>query len=152
MNTTHNPIPQHFELAYHDHKKTRVCFFVNRRIEASCWSVLHHTPDLSTLQLHWGEEEKEMIAIHNTYNSIPSLEPSNSTLPALREALERWRHVEQLVVGDLNLHHPYWGGREMHRADPEAEEMLQIIEEYDLALLYKTGTATYQAWGSETND
>jgi hypothetical protein len=26
-NTTHNPIPQHFELAYMDNRKTRVCFF-----------------------------------------------------------------------------------------------------------------------------
>lgn len=52
MNTTHNPIPQHFELAYHNHRKTRVCFFINKRIGSSQWSVTHHTPDFSTLEHH----------------------------------------------------------------------------------------------------
>jgi hypothetical protein len=35
INATHHLIPQHFELVYYDHKKTRVCFFVNKRIEAN---------------------------------------------------------------------------------------------------------------------
>lgn len=65
MHTTHHPIPQHFELAYHDHEKTRVCFFVNKRIDSSRWLVTHHTPDLSSLRLRWGEEESEEIVIHN---------------------------------------------------------------------------------------
>lgn len=30
MNTTHNPIPQHFELAYSNRRKTHVCFFTNK--------------------------------------------------------------------------------------------------------------------------
>jgi hypothetical protein len=90
INTTHHPIPQHFELAYHDHKKTPVCFFVNKRIESSLSSATHHTPDLRTLQLRWGEGNEEIV-IHNIYNPIPTLEPANSTLPVLRTALERWR-------------------------------------------------------------
>jgi hypothetical protein len=122
INTTHHLIPQHFELVYYDHKKTRVCFFVNKRIEAKRWSATHHTPDLSTLQLRWGEEENEEIVIHNVYNPVPFLEPASSTLPVLRTAVERWRQAEQIVVGDFNLHHPYWGGLMAQRADPEAEE------------------------------
>ena len=59
MNTTHNPIPQHFELAYHNHRKTRVCFFINKRIGSSQWSVTHHTPDLSTLELRWGRRTRQ---------------------------------------------------------------------------------------------
>ena len=123
MNTTHNPIPQHFELAYHNHRKTRVCFFINKRIGSSQWSVIHHTPDFSTLELRWGEKN-ETIAIHNVYNPIPTIEPTNSALPTLQEAMSRWRQVEQVVVGDFNLHHPYWGGLNIQRTDPEAEEVL----------------------------
>jgi hypothetical protein len=37
MHTTHHPIRQHFELAYYDYKKTRVCFFVNKGIEVKRW-------------------------------------------------------------------------------------------------------------------
>ncbi|KAI9044980.1 ribonuclease H family protein [Aspergillus affinis] len=36
------------------------------------------------------------------------------------------------------------------RADPEAEETLRLIEEYDLALLYEAGTVTYRARGAES--
>lgn len=149
MNTTHNPIPQHFELAYHDHRKTRVCFFINKRIGSSRWSVTHHTPDLSTLELRWGEEG-ETIVIHNVYNPVPAIESTNSALPTLREAMGRWRHVEQVVVGDFNLHHPYWGGLKARRTDPEAEETLRLIEEHNLALLYEPGTITFRARDSET--
>ncbi|GAT19404.1 pol-like protein [Aspergillus luchuensis] len=51
--------------------------------------------------------------------------------------MERWRPAEQIVVGDFNLHHPHWGGLMRQRTDPEAEETLRLIEEYDMALLYE---------------
>ncbi|GFF96865.1 pol-like protein [Aspergillus lentulus] len=56
--------------------------------------------------------------------------------------MEQWRQAEQVVVGDFNLHHPYWGGLMTQRADPEAEETLQLIENFDLGLLYEAGTVT----------
>ncbi|GFF80079.1 predicted protein [Aspergillus lentulus] len=60
----------------------------------------------------------------------------------LQTAMEQWRQAEQVVVGDFNLHHPYWGGLMTQRADPEAEETLQLIENFDLGLLYEAGTVT----------
>jgi hypothetical protein len=102
---THNPIPQHFEVAYHDHKKTRVCFFVNKRIASHHWIVTHHTPDLSTLELKWGVHE-ETIIIHDVYNPVLSLEPTNSAITTLQRVLDWWKGAEQIVVGDFNLHHP----------------------------------------------
>lgn len=150
MHTTHHPIPQHFELAYHNHLKTRVCFFVNKRIDSSLWSVTHHTPDLASLHLRWGEEGTQEIIIHNVYNPIPTSDPTNSTLPALQEAMGRWRQAEQIVMGDFNLHHPHWGGLMAQSADPEAEETLRLMEEYDLALLFEAGTVTYRARGAES--
>ena len=85
-------------------------------------SVIHHTPDFSTLELRWGEDET--MVIHNIYNPVPTTEPMNSALPALRDAMSRLRQAEQVVVGDFNLHHPYWGGLNIQRTDPEAEEVL----------------------------
>lgn len=64
--------------------------------------------------------------------------------------MERWRPAEQIVVGDFNLHHPHWGGLMRQRTDPEAEETLRLIEEYDMALLYEAGTVTFRARGSES--
>jgi hypothetical protein len=48
------------------------------------------------------------------------------------------------MVGDFNLHHPYWGGLRVQMPDPEVEEALQIIEEYQLGLLYKPGTTMFR--------
>ena len=51
---------------------------------------------------------------------------------------------------NFNLHHPYWGGLKAQRTDPEAEEVLRLVEEHDLALLYEAGTITFRARDSET--
>jgi hypothetical protein len=150
MHTTHNPIPQHFELSYYDSKKTRVCFFVNKRIDSRRWTVRHHTDDVRTLELTWGEEEEELIAIHNVYNPMPSLEPTNSAITALQEALHRWSHMEQIVVGDFNLHHPCWGGTQVRTIDQEAEELIRLMEAHQLELLYPPGMTTYRTKGVET--
>ena len=149
MDTIHNPIPQHFELAYHNHRKARACFFINKRIGGNQWSVTHNTPDLSTLELRW-EKKDEAIVIHNVYNPVPTIEPTNNALPTLREAMGRWKQAKQVVVGDFNLHHPYGGGLKPQRTDPEAEEVLRLVEEYDLALLYEPGMITFRAQDSET--
>jgi uncharacterized protein YqgV (UPF0045/DUF77 family) len=54
------------------------------------------------------------------------------------------------MVGDFNLHHPYWGGLRAQTPDPKVEEALQIIEEYQLGLLYKPGTTTFRVRDMET--
>jgi endonuclease/exonuclease/phosphatase family metal-dependent hydrolase len=147
--TTHNPIPQHFELAYLEHGKTRVCFFINKRIPSHHWTVTHHTPDVSTLELQWGEQG-ETIAIHNIYNPVVAIEPTYSAITVLQGVLRQWNRTEQLVVGDFNLHHPYWGGFRVQRPDPEAEEIIELVDEHQLGLLYEPGTITYKARDTET--
>ncbi|KAI3053337.1 hypothetical protein CBS147353_11490 [Aspergillus niger] len=102
-----------------------------------------------TLELKWGAHE-ETIIIHNVYNPVPSLEPTNSAITTLQRVVDRWKDAEQIVVGDFNLHHPYWGGLKVQTPDPEAEEALQIIEEYQLGLLYEPGTTTFRVRDTET--
>ncbi|KAL3251841.1 hypothetical protein ABHI18_010431 [Aspergillus niger] len=103
----------------------------------------------STLELKWGAHE-ETIIIHNVYNPVPNIEPTNSAITTLQSVLDRWKDAEQFVVGDFNLHHPYWGGLRVQTPDPEAEEALQIIEEYQLGLLYEPGTTTFRVRDTKT--
>ncbi|GCB25535.1 arsenical-resistance protein Acr3 [Aspergillus awamori] len=72
VHATHNPILPHFEVDYYDHRKTRVCFFLNRRIASHHWTVTHHTPDLSTLELKWGAHEETIITHTSTTPSRAS--------------------------------------------------------------------------------
>jgi hypothetical protein len=66
---------------------------VNKRIASHYWTVTYHTPDLSTLELKWGVH-KETIIIHNVYNPIPSLKPTNSAITMLQSVLDRWKDTE----------------------------------------------------------
>jgi hypothetical protein len=81
---------------------------------------------------------------------MPSIEPTNSAITALQLALQQHRGREQVMIGDLNLHHPYWGGENTRFQDPESEDLLLLLDEYQLGLLYLPGTTTYQSKGAET--
>lgn len=49
---------------------------------------------------------------------------------------------DHVVVGDMNLHHPLWGGAHVE-ADREADELIDIVDEHDLVMLTKQGLVTW---------
>lgn len=53
-------------------------------------------------------------------------------LPHLRKALDSDRQIEQIVVGDFNLHHEMWGGPYISRGEAETEDLVELMEEYNL--------------------
>ena len=90
-NTTFHPAKDSFHLVYNTRtERTRVCFFVNKRLETSRWSVAEHSADLITLKLQIkGQQEDRIINIHNAYNPPPILDSHEpiGTIPALDRAL-----------------------------------------------------------------
>lgn len=40
VTTSYHPLKTHFRLLYMNDKETRVCFYINKRIDASTWNVL----------------------------------------------------------------------------------------------------------------
>ena len=66
QHTTNLRLTQFFELSYHPHKDTRVCFFINKRLALSSWSVTTHNTDFSTLEIR--AKDNRIIHIHNVYN------------------------------------------------------------------------------------
>ena len=102
-----------FQLAYKNSPHTRVCFYVNNRIATHSWSVQLPTPDLITMII---ETKRGPVNVHNVYNPSPRSYRSTEagTLEALRQQLRlEGQHV---VVGDFNLHHPWWGDRSTQSA------------------------------------
>jgi len=145
--TTYHPIKDRFDLVYNTHRKTRVCFFINRHLKGT-WSHIHHTPDLDSLHLQIQDgDQRKTLHIHNIYNPIEGTENRQSTLPDLRKALEEDRRGEHLIVGDFNLHHPMWAGTQLRRSSIEAGDLLEIIMDYHLELLLPVGTKTRQEQG-----
>jgi endonuclease/exonuclease/phosphatase family metal-dependent hydrolase len=51
---------------------------------------------------------------------------------------------EQVLLGDFNLHHPMWGGPGTRYTDPESEDLIAIIEDYELSNTLLPSTITYE--------
>ena len=64
-------------------------------------------------------------------------------LDLLNSLLEEDPEGQHLVVGDLNLHHPTWGGLNVKK-DREAEQLLTIMDEQQLSLLLAQESITWR--------
>jgi len=94
--TSYHPLKTHFQLAYLNDKNTRVCFYINKRIDASTWTVSFITKDIVVLEIiHPVLHHK--VSIVNVYNEL-----GTGTLEDLRQALATLTtDTEIIVLGDL---------------------------------------------------
>lgn len=131
--TTHNPISHSFHLRFPTDSReapARVCFLVNRRIDSSGWKFTEHTRDLNTLEVTTRASNADItskIVIHNVYNPPRSSDHRASCLPHLRTALSAYHGEEQIILGNLNLHHELWGGPTVRASDPESDDLINLL-------------------------
>ena len=149
ISTTHNPITHSFHLCFPNDSReapARVCFFINKRIDPNRWRFTDHTRDLSTLEIITNTPPTEAAIkfyIHNVYNPPRSSDHRTSCLPHLRTALSAYQEEEQIILGDFNLHHELWGGLTVRERDPESDDLIGLVEDFQLGSLLPTGTITY---------
>ncbi|OQD64945.1 hypothetical protein PENANT_c410G08752, partial [Penicillium antarcticum] len=96
-------------------------------------------PDYQLLKLrkaHQGRDWTDLF-IHNIYNR-----PGSNTLRHLKKELSKRPHGEHIILGDMNAHHPRWGGSGT-RADQEAKQLLEIANEWGLELTTQQGRPTW---------
>lgn len=146
INTTYHPLKTHFQLTYLDDVDTRTCFYINKRIDPSTWSVLYISKDITRLTIN-NHSARKNIHIFNVYNEV-----GTGTLPILAGAMTQLDSLNEVIVlGDFNLHHPLWStahGRIENRA--EAVHLLTIVEASQLRLLTTPGTRTHR-WKGGTS-
>jgi hypothetical protein len=58
-------------------------------------------------------------------------------------ALSACQEEEQIILGDFNLHHELWGGITVRERDPESDDLIDIIGEFQLSSLLPADTITY---------
>ena len=139
--TSYHPLKAHFQLNYLNDPKTRVCFYVNKRIDPSTWSVSYITKDIITLEIT-NPALHNKLRIINVYNEVVT-----NTLSDLGEAIRKLgSYDELLVLGDFNLHHPLWSTSRSYIDNRirAAQPLLTIIEEFHLELLTVPGTSTHR--------
>ena len=83
---------------------------------------------------------------HNVYNPSPasySSTDSPTTLPAARSMLTADAH--HILLGDFNMHHPFWNGPSRPTQHAAAGQLLEIIDHHNLSLTLPKGTVTWEA-------
>ncbi|EKG09293.1 Endonuclease/exonuclease/phosphatase [Macrophomina phaseolina MS6] len=148
--TTHHPLRMEFELLY-PNGPARTCIFVNKRIAPSSWAVTYHASDLCTLHLRAADNSnaRGAIHIHNVY-SPPRATGATSSLHELAAALREHPNDQHIVLGDLNLHHPLWTGPEYGHQDPEADELIHLLERFSLHLASPQAIPTFARNDAQT--
>jgi exonuclease III len=131
--------PRAYHLLYQPEEKTRVCFFVNKAMALDSWEHKHLSLDASLLLI---KTSAGPIAITNIYNPRQKGQPTLSCREEVIQATEN-NSAHQILLGDLNLHHPQWGGPYVH-AEAPAEELLEITAAGGLRVATPTGAITWQ--------
>ncbi|EJP61115.1 pol-like protein [Beauveria bassiana ARSEF 2860] len=140
INTSYHPLKTHFQLMYLDNPATRACLYINKRTSPSTWQVSYISADIISLTIRSPDNDKP-IHIWNVYNEV-----GTATLSTLANALDGLgQDHESIVLGDFNLHHPLWSARHQRGvARSRAEELLTIVETFQLQLLTVPGTVTHR--------
>lgn len=66
-----------------------------------------------------------------------------SCLPHLSTALSANQEEEQIILGDFNLYHELWGGLTIRESDPKSNDLIDLVEDFQVGSLLPNGTITY---------
>ncbi len=164
--STHNPSYTSFHLFHPGVEKLRVCFFINKSVNATSWSGDFPSPDYGYLQLKSMVPGARDIIIHNIYrpqgsSSFISNFSQDSDSSDLFSAAANTSDVfsllhntlldtsaEHILLGDLNLHHPLWG-EDNSKTDTLSEIFISFFNAHFHQLLLPRGTIT---WFDESNE
>jgi exonuclease III len=138
-----------FHLLYRPGGDTRVCFYVNDKLDTNSWDVEYPTADICTLKLKIKGlgGGTDTVRIHNVYNPSPASYASRdspSTLSAVLRSLDGAIADHHVLLGDFNLHHPFWSGPTRPTQHAAADELLDIVEKHDLTLTLPKGSITWE--------
>ena len=90
------------------------------------WTHTTVSPDYQILHLrHLRGDTPHNLYIHNIYNDTKSPISTFDLLHRELTRLGRSQTIEHLVIGDMNVHHPAWGGPGT-KIDNEGTELLEI--------------------------
>lgn len=136
-----------FHLLYKPRGNTQVCLYINERIDPDSWEIEYGSADICTLKIKiQNNNVKSLIYIYNVYNPFPtsySSTESPSTFLEVEHALNV--DAKHILLGDFNLHHPYWSGPSRPTQHAAVNQLLDIISKADIELTLPPSTITWEA-------
>ncbi len=118
---------------------TKICFYVNNKLNTNSWDVEYSTIDICTLKMKINEldEDSSTIHIHNVYNLsliFYSSRDNSFTLSKTRRSFVDALTNHHILLENFNLHHLFWSDSSKSTQHAAANELLDIVEEHDLTL------------------
>jgi hypothetical protein len=137
-----------FHLLYRLERDTRVCFYINDKIDAENWEMKYSSTNICvlTLTVRVGDVPKT-IRIHNVYNSSSisySFRDSSSTLSNARRSLIDLFANHHVLLENSNLHHSFWSESTQLTQHAAVDELLDLINEYELSLILSIEIVTWE--------
>ncbi len=128
-----------FHLFYRLDKDTKICFYVNNKLNTNNWNVEYFTIDICTLKMKINElnEDSSTIHIHNVYNLsliFYSSWDNSFTFSKTKRSLVDAFMNHHILFENFNLHHFFWNDSSRSTQHAAANELLDIVEEHDLTL------------------
>jgi hypothetical protein len=128
-----------FHLLYRLDEDTKVCFYVNNKLNTNNWDVEYSTIDICTLKMKINElnENSSTIHIHNVYNLsliFYSSRDNSFTFSKTRKSFVDAFTNHHILFENFNFHHFFWSDSSRSTQHAAANELLDIIEEHDLTL------------------
>ena len=152
--SSYNPGNSGFFLSHKGEIGTRVCLYINKRIDVDSWEETFPSKDVCAIVLKLKGEsanvEEDSVQILNVYNPSPSLITNDnpSSLPVLATELQQQR--DRVVLGDFNLHHPNWNNHGRFSYHKESDELLEMTVARSMDLALPEDSVTWRARGSES--
>ncbi len=120
--------------------ESRICFYINKRIDSNIWHSTWHFKDVNTIMLQTLINDTQMIQkvihIHEAYNS--SLR--NHEVIHEKESfsdIKKMLHMskECILVEDFNLHHFTWERSFYSRQHLLSNDLIEMITNIDASLM-----------------
>ncbi len=119
--------------------KSKICFYINKRIDSNIWHSIWHFKDVNTITLQTLTNNTQMtqkaIHIHKAYNSSlrdhkviyekESFSDIEKTLYMLKECI---------LVEDFNLHHFTWKRSFYSRQHLLSNDLIEMITNVNASL------------------
>ncbi len=139
---TYNPRDSGFHSIDLRKQKSRVCCYINKKISTDSWSETFHSDDLITITLRLAGGTR-VINIHNCYNPPPRSHSEATDLGTLNSLPHALRMPgEHILLGDFNLHHPFWCGPSYPHQHLLSETLFTLVRNADASLALPRGTIT----------
>jgi hypothetical protein len=128
-----------FHLFYKFDEDTKICFYVNDKLNTNNWNVEYFTIDICTLKIKINDlnEDLSTIHIHNVYNFsliFYSSRDSSFTLSKTRKFLVDAFTNHYILLENFNLRHFFWNDSSKSTQHAITNELLKIIKQHDLTL------------------